>query len=270
MTQEEAYQRLELPEGTDIQEVHRQFTALQNDYRAQIDTAPTPRMRQFFGQQLEQIKEAYSLLGGSKGMNDTVDLPRTGRSGHNPESHQPVTGETVDLKKALTYFGLSLGDNIEKIRRTIREHITELTRRSQASELTPYGERYERDLRYAYQCKAVVRKVLREEWGTETPDLQPVKKSTKSFPALKSPEERSTYAIIERVVSGILALGITFVVTHRFTGRGLLGYFILFILFAVTIASHICLSRKAIRIIWIILIAIYLLFVIFAILIKIL
>jgi len=92
MTKQEAYERFELAEGADLQEVRRKFSEMHNDYRMRIENAPTPRMRQSFERGLESLKEAYSLLNGSAGMDDTIDLPHTGqsfRAAQAPETERP-------------------------------------------------------------------------------------------------------------------------------------------------------------------------------------
>src|SRR5690606_13788321 len=89
MERKEAYERLELPEGSDLQEVRRKFAEIYNDYQMRIDNPPTPRMRQTYEQHLETVKEAYALLNGSDGMDDTGDLPRTGQTGSVEEPTPP-------------------------------------------------------------------------------------------------------------------------------------------------------------------------------------
>ena len=207
MTQEEAYQRLELPEGTDIQEVRRKFAALHSDYRMRIDNAPTPRLRQLFEQQLEQIKEAYGLLNGSEGMNGSIDLPRIKRMADEAEEGAWERGRDI------------------------------------SNPAMPGWQK--------------------EEAGSGATYSQPVPRTKKSFPALKNPKERTTIAIIERVVSCVLA----FAVIQLVMGAGLIVGGTLFIM---AIAVHICLSLKVIRIIWTVLLALYLLLAIIAVLYRIL
>jgi hypothetical protein len=208
MTQEEAYTHLKLPEGADMQEVRRKFAALHNDCRMRIDNAPTPRLRQLFRQQLEQVKEAYSLLNGSEGMNDTIDLPR--------------------------------------IKRMMDE----------TSEWVP-------DMEISNPVMSNLQEEQSRSGGRETTCSQPVLKTKKTFPALKNPKERTTIAIIERAVSCILA----FTVIQLMIGAGLMVSYILFI---IAIAVHICLSLKVIRIIWTVLLALYLLLAIIAVLYRVL
>src|SRR5690606_19282581 len=78
MTKQEAYERLELPEGADLQEVRRKFAEVYNDYQMRIDNPLTPRMRQIYERHLESAKEAYALLNESEGLDDKGDLPHTG------------------------------------------------------------------------------------------------------------------------------------------------------------------------------------------------
>ena len=96
MERKKAYERLELPEGADLQEVRRKFAEIYNDYQMRIDNPPTPRMRQIYERHLEAVKEAYALLNGSDGMDDTADLPRTGQySGSGQRTWRPPAVEST-------------------------------------------------------------------------------------------------------------------------------------------------------------------------------
>lgn len=77
MTKEQAYERLELPIGADLQVVRQKFQQLHNDFQMRIDNAPTPKLKQAFERGLEELKEAYAVLNESQGMDDSASLPRT-------------------------------------------------------------------------------------------------------------------------------------------------------------------------------------------------
>ncbi|MCC2599665.1 hypothetical protein [Sphingobacterium sp. FBM7-1] len=77
MTREQAYEKLELPVGTDLQVVRQKFQQMHNDFQVQIDGAFNEAMRKRKEQQLEELKEAYAVLNESKSMDDSASLPRT-------------------------------------------------------------------------------------------------------------------------------------------------------------------------------------------------
>jgi hypothetical protein len=163
MTHEEAYQRLELPEGTDIQAVRRQFATLHNDYRMRIDNAPTPRLRQLFQQQLEQAKEAYSLLNGSEGINDTIDLPRTRRMiyedavpGGKEQGGAPEPPAQRSLPEAYDYFGLSPEDDKVTFNRLVDTKLSELKSGLRSQSLPMAQKLYEAELGKAERLKALL------------------------------------------------------------------------------------------------------------------
>ncbi|MCC2599666.1 tetratricopeptide repeat protein [Sphingobacterium sp. FBM7-1] len=77
MTKEQAYEKLELPVGTDLQVVRQKFQQMHNDFQVQIDGAFNVELKQRKEQQLEELKEAYAVLNESRGMDDSASLPRT-------------------------------------------------------------------------------------------------------------------------------------------------------------------------------------------------
>ncbi|GAB3358228.1 hypothetical protein GCM10027566_22640 [Arachidicoccus ginsenosidivorans] len=163
MTQEEAFQRIELPEGTDIQEVRRKFAAMHGDYRMRIDNAPTPRLRQMFEQQLEQIKEAYSLLNGSEGVNDTIDLPRTKRVLYEDAAREnqsakvkPDNSSQYSLLDAYDYFGLSPEDDKVTFNRLTKKKLEDLETSLQSQFLAPAKKLFEEELVKATKLNALL------------------------------------------------------------------------------------------------------------------
>ncbi|MBD1433903.1 sel1 repeat family protein [Sphingobacterium sp. DN00404] len=81
MTKEQAYEKLELPIGTDLQVVRQKFNQMHNEFLMQIDGVSfNPAMKQKKEQQLEELKEAYAVLNESKGMDDSASLPHTERT----------------------------------------------------------------------------------------------------------------------------------------------------------------------------------------------
>ncbi|MBE8721956.1 WG repeat-containing protein [Sphingobacterium pedocola] len=100
MNKEQAYERLELPVGTDLQTVRKKFAEMHNDYRMRIENAPTPRLKQTFERGLEELKEAYALLNESERMDDVAELPRTERSFEQEEAVEKKAA-TASLKMDL-------------------------------------------------------------------------------------------------------------------------------------------------------------------------
>ncbi|QEC71205.1 sel1 repeat family protein [Arachidicoccus ginsenosidivorans] len=163
MTHEEAFQRIELPEGTDIQEVRRKFAAMHGDYRMRIDNAPTPRLRQMFEQQLEHIKEAYSLLNGSEGVNDTIDLPRTKRVLYEDAAREnqsakvkPENSSQYSLLDAYDYFGLSPEDGKVTFDQLTKTKLEDLENGLQSQFLAPAKKLYEEELVKAKKLIAIL------------------------------------------------------------------------------------------------------------------
>ena len=110
MTREEAYQRLELPDGAGIEVVQKQFDALCEGWRVQINTASTSGMRQVFEEQLNQLKEAYSLLTGSHGIYENVvpekNLPARSLSGMGKPSRKPKIRTLLIIGLYVTITGI--------------------------------------------------------------------------------------------------------------------------------------------------------------------
>ncbi|MBD1433904.1 WG repeat-containing protein [Sphingobacterium sp. DN00404] len=81
MTKEQAYEKLELPVGTDLQVVRQKFNQMHNEFLMQIDGVSfNPAMKQRKEQQLEELKEAYKLLNESDSIDDSASRPYTGKT----------------------------------------------------------------------------------------------------------------------------------------------------------------------------------------------
>ncbi|MBD1433911.1 hypothetical protein H8B06_13820 [Sphingobacterium sp. DN00404] len=73
MTKEQAYEKLELPVGTNLQVVRQKFNQMHNEFLMQIDGVSfSPAMKQRMEQQLEELKDAYTLLNESESVNDII------------------------------------------------------------------------------------------------------------------------------------------------------------------------------------------------------
>jgi len=77
MTKEQAYEKLELPVGTDLQVVRQKFQRMHNQFQVQIDGAFREDMRQKLQAHLMELEEAYAMLNESAGMDDSGSLPHT-------------------------------------------------------------------------------------------------------------------------------------------------------------------------------------------------
>ena len=155
MERKEAYERLELPEGADLQEVRRKFAEMYNDCQMRIDNAPR-HMRQMCEQHVETLKEAYALLNGSDGMDDTGDLPRTGQSGSVEEptgrQHTDAGGSDGDIDHALAVFGLGKSFPRHRLAATCQQHIAELKAQLAATTLPSVKSAYEKEVANAHRA----------------------------------------------------------------------------------------------------------------------
>ncbi|MBD1433919.1 hypothetical protein H8B06_13860 [Sphingobacterium sp. DN00404] len=89
MTKEQAYEKLELPVGTDLQVVRRKFNQMYNEFLMHIDGVSfSPTMKQRMEQQLEDLKVAFAILNESKGVDDSASLPYTEKTFFQEESFQ--------------------------------------------------------------------------------------------------------------------------------------------------------------------------------------
>jgi hypothetical protein len=75
MTLIEAYELLDLPSGTDLQQVRQRFSEQYSEYRMQIDNAPTPKLRKKNEDNLALREEAFNLITGGASLDDSHDLP---------------------------------------------------------------------------------------------------------------------------------------------------------------------------------------------------
>lgn len=145
MTTKEAYERLELPEGTDLQVVRKKFAELFNNFQAHIDNAPTSRLRQALEQEQQELAEAYTLLIEGDNLN-----------------------ETPDIAQALVLFRLNEGHSATHIRQTMQQHIQGLEKQRNTIDLPEARQVYDRAIAQAISAKTVVSSWLnvREQTGT--------------------------------------------------------------------------------------------------------
>ncbi|MBW7960582.1 hypothetical protein H3C65_03785 [Patescibacteria group bacterium] len=224
MTKEEAYARLELDPVTDIQEVRRHFANMHNDYRMRIDNAPTPRLRQLFENQLEEIKEAYAFLNGSFGINDTEELPRTKRGFYEKEQYQSEKEQTGSHSSpspsdAYAYFSLSGKEKKEVILEKITKHREKLKEQMEQQLLPSAKELYKEELKKADALKKIIvteleprERRIKEEKET----LQERFKSADEVVSLSAPAKRkSITGIIVLLLLAVLGGGFYFWTNHN-------------------------------------------------------
>lgn len=155
MTKQEAYERLELPEGADLQTVRKRFADVHNDYRMRIDNAPTPRLKETFEKNLELFKEAYTLLNESTGIDDTASLPHTGQSVVSEETFLHKS-DNFDLQQALAILGVKLSDNREFIRNAYWEYVTKREAQLKEADLEVVRQAYKMELQKAERAWSVI------------------------------------------------------------------------------------------------------------------
>ncbi len=181
MTKREAYERLELPEGADLQEVRRKFAEMYNDYRMHIDNAHTQQTRLSAERRLEELKEAYAVLNESDGMDDSGDLPRTGQTGSFEEPSEKQHGNSDaekgigNIDHALAVFGLGKSFPRHRLAATCQQHIADLKAQLVAAALPGIKTAYEAEVAKAERAWQTLAGWLagQEEELTETGAPQP-------------------------------------------------------------------------------------------------
>lgn len=175
MTKEQAYEKLELPAGTDLQAIRQKFQQMHNDFQVQIDGSFSAEMRKRKQQQLEELKEAYAVLNGSESMDDSASLPRTDKTfdiaENEIEAQAPQEGSREqssaessepDLQQALTVFGLRKEQNMATISQTMQQHINDLVKQRNAISLTEVREGYDKAIAKAESAKSTISDWLQE------------------------------------------------------------------------------------------------------------
>lgn len=210
MTKQEAYEKLELPLGTDLQTVRKRFAEMHNDYRMRIDNAPTARLKEVFEKNLERIKEAYNLLNQSETIDDSGSLPRTGQSaqefaGGSRPNASANRGYTLD--EALTLFKLAKTDANSAIIGGVQEYIKNIHHYIDTAFNDAIREAYTKELKKAEEAGNVVLEWVsgrREEngfTGRQTPEPeQPVAEPEKQIPTGKRKVSPVVFGVAGAVV----------------------------------------------------------------------
>lgn len=74
MTKEEALERLELEANATTNEIKTQYNEFYNEFQIRITNAPTDHQRKLYQKKLEELDQAYKVLGG-EGQDSDADLP---------------------------------------------------------------------------------------------------------------------------------------------------------------------------------------------------
>ena len=75
MTQEEAFEKLELEVGASQQEIQAQYQEFYNEFQIRITNAPTTHQKTLYQKKLKQLEAAYTLLTGKDTEDVDADLP---------------------------------------------------------------------------------------------------------------------------------------------------------------------------------------------------
>ncbi|MBD1433913.1 sel1 repeat family protein [Sphingobacterium sp. DN00404] len=195
MTKEQAYEKLELPIGTDLQVVRQKFNQMHNEFLMQIDGVSfNPAMKQKKEQQLEELKEAYTLLNQSEGMDDSASLPRTERTFEQGSDRATESASAAQpapsLKEALALFGLTALQDTEEIQQTIQQRLDQLTQQYQTIDIPVAKEAYKKEIDKANEAKQVIDKWIAERQASEKQAEQAQQRqappTTPPLPAKKS------------------------------------------------------------------------------------
>ncbi|MBD1433917.1 WG repeat-containing protein [Sphingobacterium sp. DN00404] len=158
MTKEQAYEKLELPVGTDLQVVRQKFNQMHNEFLMQIDGVSfNPAMKQKKEQQLEELKEAYTLLNESEGMDDSASLPRTERTfDHGEPSTHGQTTEELSLEDAFALFRLTEQQDTTKVQQAIQSRLEKLNQQYDTIDIAVAKEAIRVEIEKAGKAKVII------------------------------------------------------------------------------------------------------------------
>jgi FKBP-type peptidyl-prolyl cis-trans isomerase len=75
MNKDEALSKLELEEGATSSEINTQYQEFHNEFQMRITNAPTEHQRKLYQKKLEELSEAFNVLGGENPESNTQELP---------------------------------------------------------------------------------------------------------------------------------------------------------------------------------------------------
>ena len=110
MTHNEALSKLEIEEGATSSEINTQYQEFYNEFQMRITNAPTEHQRKLYKKKLEELSEAFKVLGGENAESNTQELPGISES-ENVETEKHVKLKvssqlTMSKEKALQILGM--------------------------------------------------------------------------------------------------------------------------------------------------------------------
>lgn len=126
MTIDEALNRLELEDDYSSDELNLQYSEFYNEFQIRITNAPTDHQRKLYQKKLEELEEAYRVLGGESEDSD-ADLPSISKV--KTESSHKNTKENDDednLKRARNVLKVSETSSRKEIIDEYQSHKLEL------------------------------------------------------------------------------------------------------------------------------------------------
>src|SRR5690606_28080238 len=177
MTKEEAYEKLELPVGTNPHIVRQKFQQMHNEFQVQIDGAFREDMRQKLQTRLMELEEARKLLLGSEKADDSGSLPHTEKTFEQKRTEEAKAHTTqLTLQQALALFGLTEHQDVAQVEQHIASHIANLQQQLSTSPLQTVKDAYQIEIDKATSAKKVINKWLdkrkKEDSQKEEPSQQ--------------------------------------------------------------------------------------------------
>src|SRR5690606_9616641 len=185
MTKEQAYERLELPVGTDLHIVRQKFQQMHNSFQVQIDGAVREDMRQMLQARLGELEEAFKLLNGGEGADDSSYLPRTEKTFEQNRTEEAKTQTTpLTLQQALALFGLTEHQDVAQIEQHIASHISNLQQQLSTSPLQTVKDAYQMEIDKAASAKKVISEWRDKRKEEESQKKEPQQQAETAFVAI--------------------------------------------------------------------------------------
>lgn len=126
MTKEQAYEKLELAVGADLQEVRKQFARLQNDFQDRINSAPSAGQKAAFLRGLEELKTAYALLEERGSHFMSCSEQSFDDSSSDSDLSIEDTAQSLTLDEAMALFGVNSIQSAMEIETAIQKRMSSL------------------------------------------------------------------------------------------------------------------------------------------------
>ncbi len=208
MTIPEAYELLDLPEGSDIQQVRTKFAEQYEEYRMQIDNAPTPNLRQRYEKNLALREEAFHLITGGNSLDDSQDLPSSAlypeinkvNSPHKP----PINQAPMSLANAWALLGVQETSSSEQVYKAYQNQKNELEAGYQKARLENIKQAYQQELSALEEAKIIIDAFLQ----TNKPKTPP--HSNISTPPFTPPINKNKVLFYSLIILVLFGIGIWF------------------------------------------------------------